>query len=332
MPHPGPRNLLTDIPGLLVGHATDERVATGVTVIRTEQPWTASVDIRGGGPGGRESAALEPQNMVGQLHALVFAGGSVFGLGAADAVAAALSAEGVGLHLKAGAPAIPIVPAAVLHDLANEGDKRWGLAPPYRHLGFEALANCAGEFALGAVGAGRGAMAGVLQGGLGSASLDLGDGLVVAALVVANPIGSVYMPDGHTFWAWPWEIGGEAGGARPQGEQDCSDPMPALSRLDSMGRLQAGANTTLVVVASNARMSTAECKRVAIMGQDGIAMAVRPAHLPFDGDTVFALAGGAVELSEGARRQVDIGRIGAAAASCVARAIARGVFEARRGR
>ncbi|RSC26375.1 peptidase S58 family protein [Pseudomonas putida] len=332
MPRPGPRNLLTDIPGLLVGHALDERVATGVTVIRTERPWTASVDIRGGGPGGRETAALEPENMVGQLHALVFAGGSVFGLGAADGVAAALSAQGVGLHLKAGAPAIPIVPAAVLHDLANGGDKRWGMEPPYRRLGIEALGNCTADFALGAAGAGRGAMAGVLQGGLGSASLDLGDGVMVAALVVANPIGSVYMPDGETFWAWPWEIDGEAGGVRPRADQDCSDPMPELSRLDSMGRLQAGANTTLVVIASTARMSTAECKRVAIMGQDGIAMAVRPAHLPFDGDTVFALASGEVELSSGARRQVDVGRIGAAAASCVARAIARGVYEARRGR
>lgn len=330
MPYPGPRNLLTDIPGLSVGHATDPRVDTGVTVIRTDSVWTASVDIRGGGPGGRETAALEPENMVGQLHALVFAGGSVFGLGAADGVAAALSAEGVGLHLKAGAPAIPIVPAAVLHDLANGGDKQWGLEPPYRRLGFEALASAGKEFALGAVGAGRGAMAGVLQGGLGSASLDLGDGLMVAALVVANPIGSVYMPDGETFWAWPWEIAGEFGSARPQGDQDCSDPIPELSRLDSMGRLQAGANTTLVVVASTARMSTAECKRVAIMAQDGIARAVRPAHLPFDGDTVFALASGAAELGSGAQRQVRIGSIGSAAADCVARAIARGVFEARR--
>lgn len=330
MPQPGPRNLLTDIPGIRVGHATDTRVDTGVTVMRTDGAWTASIDIRGGGPGGRESAALEPQNMVGQLHALVFAGGSVFGLGAADAVAAALSREHVGLHLKAGAPAIPIVPAAVLHDLANGGDKQWGLDPPYRRLGFEALANSDADFALGAVGAGRGAMAGVLPGGLGSASLDLGGGLLVAALVVANPIGSVYMPDGRTFWAWPWEIDGEFGGARPGADQDNSDPMPELSRLDSMGRLRAGANTTLVVVASTARLTTAECKRVAIMGQDGIARAVRPAHLPFDGDTVFALASGAVELSAGPRRQVQIGCIGSAAADCVARAIARGVYEARR--
>ncbi|QXI30643.1 P1 family peptidase [Pseudomonas vanderleydeniana] len=330
MPLPGPRNLLTDVPGVRVGNATDLRVDTGVTVIRTDGAWTASIDIRGGGPGGRESAALEPENMVGQLHALVFAGGSVFGLGAADAVAAALSQQEVGLHLKAGAPAIPIVPAAVLHDLANGGDKQWGLEPPYRRLGFEALDNAAEDFALGSVGAGRGAMAGVLKGGLGSASLALEDGLVVAALVVANPIGSVYMPDGQTFWSWPWEIAGEFGGARPAGTVDASDPMPELSRLDSMGRLQAGANTTLVVVACNARLSTAECKRVAIMAQDGIARAVRPAHLPFDGDTVFALASGELALVEGPRRQVQIGYIGSAAADCVARAIARGVFEARK--
>src|SRR5471032_2533908 len=329
MPFPGPRNSLTDIPGLLVGHATDEPVKTGVTVIRADHAWTASVDIRGGGPGGRETAALEPENMVGQLHALVFAGGSVFGLGAADAVAAKLSQDEVGLHLKPGAPAIPIVPAAVLHDLANGGNKAWGLEPPYRRLGFEALANAAEDFELGSVGAGRGAMAGVLKGGLGSASLDLGDGLIVAALVVANPIGSVYMPDGETFWAWPWEVAGEFGGHRPLSDMDTSDPMPELSRLDSMGRLQAGANTTLVVIACNARLSTADCKRLAIMGHDGIARAVRPAHLPFDGDTVFAMSSGAVELSSGPRRQVDIARIGSAASDCVARAIARGVHLAR---
>ncbi|NVZ42636.1 P1 family peptidase, partial [Pseudomonas sp. 21615526] len=117
--------------------------------------------------------------------------------------------------------------------------------PPVRRLGFEWLANAGPECGLGSVGAGGGGMAGVLKGGLGTASLDLGDGLMVAALVVANPIGSVYMPDGETFWAWPWEVAGEFGGARPVTEMDCSDPMPELSRLDSMGRLQAGANTTL---------------------------------------------------------------------------------------
>lgn len=329
MPLPGPRNSLTDVPGLRVGHAVDPAARTGVTVMRTDGAWTAGVDVRGGGPGGRETAALEPQNMVGQLHALVFAGGSVFGLGAADAVAAALSVEGVGLHLRPKAPAIPIVPAAVLHDLANDGEKDWGLEPPYRRLGFEALAAAAEAFDQGRAGAGVGAMAGVLPGGLGSASLVLGDGLIVAALVVANPIGSVYMPDGRTFWSWPWEVEGEFGGHRPDVQQPVSEPIPELSRLDSMGRLQAGANTTLVAVACNARLTTAECTRLAIMAQDGIARAVRPAHLPFDGDTVFAMASGAQEIAEGPRRQVDVGRIGSAAADCVARAIARGVYLAR---
>jgi len=331
MPSPGPRNLFTDVPGITVGHATDATVRSGVTVIRTAGAFTASVDIRGGGPGGRETAALEPENMVGQMHALVLAGGSVFGLGAADGVAAVLSQEGAGLRLKPDGMAIPIVPAAVLHDLANGGDKAWGLQPPYRALGQQALAAASQTFELGAVGAGRGAMAGVLQGGLGSASLDIGGGLIVAALVVANPIGSVYMPDGETFWAWPWEIAGEFGGVRPLGDMDVSDPIPQLSRLDELGRLHAGANTTLVAVACNAALSTADCKRVAIMAQDGIARAVRPAHLPFDGDTVFAMASGALGLAEGPRRQVDVGRIGSAAADCVARAIARGVHLARGG-
>jgi L-aminopeptidase/D-esterase-like protein len=329
MPQPGSLNLITDVPGLRVGHATDERVRSGVTVLLPDAAWVASVDIRGGGPGGRETAALEPENMVGLLHALVLAGGSVFGLGAADGVAARLSAAGRGLHLRPGAPAIPIVPAAVLHDLGNEGDKAWGLDPPYREMGMQAL-DAAGEtFALGAVGAGRGAMAGVLEGGLGSASLALGDGLLVGALVAANPVGSVYMPDGRTYWAWPWEIDGEFGGRRPQAPMDVSDPMPELSRLDSLGRLQAGVNTTLGVIACNARLATAECKRVAMMAQDGIARAVRPAHLPFDGDTVFAIASGEREIAEGPRRQVDIARIGSAAADCLARAIARGVHHAR---
>lgn len=331
MHKPGPRNLITDIPGLLVGHATDPHVASGVTVLRPNGCWTASVDIRGGGPGGRESAALEPENMVGQLHALVFAGGSVFGLGAADAVASQLSAAGVGLRLSAGTPAIPIVPAAVLHDLANGGDKAWGVAPPYSRLGAEALSSCEERFAMGSVGAGRGAMAGVRIGGLGSTSLELGNGLRVGALVVANPIGSVFMPDGETFWAWPWEIDGEFGGRQPPPPMDCSDPLPELSRLDAMGRLQAGANTTLVAVACNARLSTAECKRLAIMAQDGIARAIRPAHLPYDGDSVFALASGALALTAGARRQVELSRIGSAAADCVARAIARGVHLAHLG-
>lgn len=328
MYRPGPHNLITDVHGLRVGNLTDERVRSGVTVLRPDKAWRAGVDVRGGGPGGREIAALEPENMIGELHALVLSGGSVFGLAAADGVAAALSQENVGVRVQPWTPAIPIVPAAVLHDLANHGDKDWGLEPPYQRWGREALANAAEVFELGAVGAGRGALAGTRPGGLGSASLVLGDGLVVGALVAVNPVGSVYMDDGSSFWAWPWEIDGEFGNRRPLSQPPHRDPIPELSRLESLGRLQAGANTTLAVVACNAALSTAECKRLAIMAQDGIARAIRPAHLPFDGDTVFALASGERQLQDGARRPVELSLLGSAAADCLARAIARGVYQA----
>jgi len=332
MPHPGPRNAITDVPGLRVGHCTDMQVKSGVTVLLPDSAWEASVDIRGGGPGVRETAALEPENTVGIAHAIVLSGGSVFGLAAADGVVAALSPYGVGLRLHPDTPAAPIVPAAVLYDLHNGGNKRWGDQSPYREFGKLALAAASRTFTQGAVGAGLGARAGTGPGGLGSVSLELGDGLVVGALAVANPIGSALMPDGETFWAWPFEIGGEFGARRPQGHVDCRDPIPELSRLAERGRLQPGANTTLAVVAVNAKLSPGERKRVAMMAHDGIARAVRPAHLPFDGDTVFVLASGERELGEGNQRVVDLARIGAAAADCVARAIARGVYLAREGK
>jgi L-aminopeptidase/D-esterase-like protein len=283
------------------------------------------VDVRGGGPGSRETDALAPENLVGRAHAVVLAGGSVFGLAAADGVAAALSAQGIGLQLRSGSIPIPIVPSAVLHDLANGGDKNWGLAPPYRDLGVRALGAAGRDFALGPVGAARGAMAGLLTGGIGSVSLDLGGGLVVGALVALNSIGSALMPDGKTYWAWPFELAGEfGGGGPPRDPMDASDPAPEDSRLLALGRLQPGANTTLGVVACTADLTTAECKRVAIMAQDGIARAVRPAHTPFDGDAIFALASGAVSLLA-EQRAAQIARIGSAAADCMARAIARAV-------
>lgn len=322
---PGPLNLITDVAGLTVGQVTDESVRSGATVLLTDGFWSAAVDVRGGGPGTRETEALAPENLVGKVHAIALAGGSVFGLAVADGVVAALSARGQGLRLKPGSPAIPVVPGAVLHDLGNGGDKDWGLEPPYRRWGVEAVSSASELFELGRVGAGRGAMAGHLPGGLGSVSLDLGDGLMVGALVAANPIGSAYMPDGRTLWAWPFEIDGEFGGARPGEVAPVIDPLPGESRLAELGRTQPGANTTLAVIACNADLSTAECKRVAMMAQDGMARAVRPAHTPFDGDTVFALASGRRPLGTGAARAVQVGRLGSAAADCLARAIARAV-------
>jgi len=325
---PGKRNLITDVPGLTVGHADDARVGTGVTVIRCNGEWVGAVDARGGGPGLRETETLQPENVAPGVHAIVLSGGSVFGLAAADGVAAALSAEGIGLRLRPGSKAIPIVPAAVLHDLHGPGDKQWDIDPPYRRLGIEAVAAAGPDVALGSVGAGFAAMVGYRKGGIGSTSVDLGNGLIVGALAAANAVGTPYMPDGRTFWAWPFEMAGEFGGFRPAGDIFAHDPVPDLSRLAALDRLQPGGATTLAVVAVNARLSKAEAKRVAIMAQDGMARALRPIHTPFDGDVVFALAGGDAPLAEGGGRNVDIARIGSAAADCLARAIARGVYVA----
>jgi L-aminopeptidase/D-esterase-like protein len=325
---PGPLNLITDVPGLAVGNMTDERVRSGVTTLLCPGGWRAAVDVRGGGPGVRESETLAPENSVGRAHAIVLAGGSVFGLGAADGVAAVLSERGEGLEIRQGIRPVPIVPSAILFDLGNEGDKAWGAEPPYREMGAASVAAAGRDFALGSVGAGRGAMAGTRKGGLGSASLDLGDGLIVGALVAVNPVGSVVMPDGETFWAWPFEIDEEFGGRRPGEHAPAIDPSPEHSRLAALGRLSEGANTTIAVVACSADLSGVECKRLAMMAQDGLARAIRPAHTPFDGDTVFAVAGGQVSLGEEPLRKAWLARLGSAAADCLARAIARGVYAA----
>ena len=323
---PGPQNLITDIAGLKVGHATDEAIRTGVTVLLCESGWAAAVDVRGGGPGTRETDALAPENLVGRAHAVVLAGGSVFGLAAADGVTTALSAQGSGLQWRPGSPSIPIVPCAVLHDLGNGGDKSWGLSPPYRDLGLRAVGEAQRDFALGSFGAGRGALAGMRKGGIGSASLDLQGGLLVGALVAVNSVGSALMPDGKTYWAWPFELEKEfGGGGPPTSAMDLSNPAPDEARLLAIGRLRPGVNTTIAVVACNADLSSVECKRVAMMAQDGIARAIRPAHTPFDGDTVFALAGAELALDENLLRAAHIARIGSAAADCLARAVARAV-------
>jgi len=325
-------NLITDVPGLTVGHATDAAAQTGVTTLLCDGLWTAGVDVRGGGPGTRETDVLAPENLVGGVHAVTLAGGSVFGLAAADGVAAALSFRGVGLRLRPDGLAIPIVPSAVLHDLDAGGDKGWGLEPPYRALGLASVDVAARRFALGSVGAGAGARAGFEKGGVGSASADLGEGIIVGALVAVNCVGTVRMGDGATFWAWPFEREGEFGGARPVGFVQDHDPSPRLGRMRSPDAAP-GAHTTLAIVAASVALTTAECKRVAMMAHDGMARAIRPIHTPFDGDTVFALAHGRA-LPEpgpaplGLARAAALARIGSAAADCLARAIARGVHHA----
>jgi len=286
------------------------------------------VDVRGGAPGTRETEVLACENLVGRADAFVLTGGSVFGLAAADGAASALSADGIGLRLNGKGPAVPIIPAAVLYDLANGGDKTWGETPPYRALGATAVRSASADFKLGSVGAGRGAMAGTVKGGLGSASLMLDEGFVVGALVAANPVGSVFAADGKSFLAWPYELNDEFGGLAPPAVREKADPFPGLSRLNQP--TQAGSNTTIAIIATNADLTSVEAKRMAIMAQDGIARAVRPAHTAFDGDVVFAVATAARPLpTEPQSRHKIVARLGAAATDCLTRAIARAVYEAR---
>ena len=310
---PGARNLITDVAGILVGNAEDVGARTGTTVVLAEEPCVAGVDVRGGAPGTRETDLLDPTCLVDRVDAMVLSGGSAFGLDAAGGAMAWLAARGRGFPV--GSARVPIVPAAILFDLLNGGDKDWGEVPPYRALGRAACEAAAPLFEQGNRGAGMGARAGALKGGLGSVSAEAPDGLIVGAIVAANPIGSPVMGDGPTLWAWALEQDGELGHQRPPRAPVGLDADPARPP-------QAGGATTIAVVATNASLTPAEARRVAIMAHDGIARAVRPAHTPYDGDTVFALATGAWTGNHG---PALVARAGAMAADCVARALARGV-------
>jgi L-aminopeptidase/D-esterase-like protein len=319
----GARNLITDVPGLRVGQATDERARSGVTVILPDDRAVCAVDVRGGGPGTRETDALAPETLVEAVDAVVLSGGSVYGLAAADGVAAWLGAQGrgYGLVVAPGVPRSPVVPAAILYDLANGGDKAWGLDPPYRALGIAAAEGADLAFDLGSVGAGAGAMAGALKGGMGSASVVTRDGFTVGAVAAANSFGSVVAPGGRAFWAAPYEIGGEFGGV-PLGDARAGPDEWGLTKRHP----RLGANTTLACVAVDAILTPAQARRLAIMAQDGLARAIRPVHAPYDGDVVFALATGRRSLGEDP--VFALTRLGALAADCLARAVARGVYEA----
>lgn len=321
MPSAGPRNLITDVAGLRVGQAEDLAVRTGVTVILPDARAVCAVDVRGGAPGTRETDALAPENLVDAVDAVVLSGGSVYGLAAADGVVAWLGARGRGFGLVPGVPPSPVVPAAILFDMANGGDKGWGEAPPYRELGRRAVEAAAVDVALGSVGAGCGAMAGGLKGGAGSASAVTADGYTVGAIVAVNCWGSVVAPRGRTFWAAPYELGSEFGGLGAAGLAAGPDDW-GLAKRPAEAR-----NTTIACVATDAALTPAEAKRLAIMAQDGLARSIRPVHAPFDGDVVFALSTGLKPLATPA--PYTLARLGALAADTLARAVARGVFEAK---
>jgi L-aminopeptidase/D-esterase-like protein len=320
---PGARNLITDVPGLAVGQASDPVARSGVSVILPDARAVAAVDVRGGAPGTRETDALAADTLVEAVDAIVLAGGSVYGLAAADGVTAWLGARGrgYGMVVRPGVPKSPVVPAAILYDLANGGEKDWGLEPPYRILGLRAIETAGRDFDLGSAGAGAGAMAGALKGGVGSASVVTADGFTVGALVAVNSFGSVVAPGGRAFWAAPYEIDGEFGGL-PLGDARAGPDDWGLAKADP----KMGANTTIACVATDAVLTPAQARRLALMAQDGLARAIRPAHAPFDGDVVFALSTGRRALTEPA--DFTLTRLGALAADCLARAVARGVFTA----
>ncbi len=322
---PGPRNLITDVAGLRVGQAEDQRALTGVTVIVPDERAICAVDVRGGGPGTRETDALNGWNLVHSVDAVVLSGGSVYGLAAADGVAAWLGAHGRG-YVAVPDPAVPrspIVPAAILFDLANGGDKAWGMQPPYRQLGIAAIGSVSQQFRLGTAGAGYGAGAGALKGGIGSASLVTGDGMTIGALVAVNSLGSPVVPGGKHFWAAPFEFGREFGGLGP-----ATNVVPGedwgMAKINPAAR----ANTTIACVATDVALDPDEMKRAVMMAQDGLARAIRPIHSPFDGDVVFGLSTGRIGIPQGSARNFVVARIGAAAADVLARAVARGVYEA----
>jgi L-aminopeptidase/D-esterase-like protein len=313
----GRRNLITDVPGILVGEAEDDAAKTGVTVVLAERPATAALDIRGGAPGSRETALFEDGMLVERVDAIVLAGGSAFGLEAASGVMEWLAAAGRGFAV--GPARVPIVPAAILFDLNFPGRRPWPGEPPHRALGRQAVAAAAADFALGNAGAGLGAKAGRLKGGIGSASFELKDGAKIGAIVAVNSWGAAVRPDCGRLWAADLALPGEIPPqpALPETAFDAEDFSGCAAPI-------AGANTTIAVVATDRALDRGGCRRLAIMAQDGLARAIRPAHTPFDGDIVFALATGeGLPLGP-----AELLRLGHAAADCLARAVMRALVAA----
>jgi L-aminopeptidase/D-esterase-like protein len=312
-------NLLTDIAGVRVGHADDAALGSGVTAVIFDNPAIASMDVRGGGPGIRDGSLLDPVATVEEIHGIALAGGSAFGLEAGGGVQAWLAERGQGYRIREAV--VPIVPGAICFDLLNGGNKQWGRFAPYRDLGYAAAAAAATSFALGSVGAGHGATTSNLKGGLGSASATTQSGIKVAALVVVNAVGSVTVGDGPWFWAAPFEIGGEYGG---RGLPSSFTPDMLAMRLKGAMNATAVENTTLAVVVTDAVLTKAQAKRLAMIAQTGFARAIYPVHAPLDGEVVFAVA----TCEKPIDPLVGLTELGMVAANVTARAIARGVYSA----
>ncbi|WP_299628943.1 P1 family peptidase [uncultured Tateyamaria sp.] len=314
---PGPQNAITDVPGLRVGNAQDDSLKSGVTVLTADAPFTASVAVMGGAPGTRETDLLAPDKSVAKVDALVLSGGSAYGLDACSGVVAGLRAQGRGF--KVGKAIIPLVPGAIIFDLLSGGDQSWS-DTPYPALGRAAFDAATDRTDIGTVGAGTGAMTAMMKGGLGTASLTLDNGIIVGALVAANPMGSVTTPGDKHFWAAPFEIDGEFGGLGPDANAGLGRSLDSRKLTAMIERT----NTTIAIIATNATLDKAQCQRVAWAAHDGIGRACVPAHSPGDGDLVFAAATGDIALTN----ERDLALIGHAGALCLSRAIARGVHAA----
>ncbi len=314
------RNLITDVPGLKVGGAQDNKLKSGVTVLLADEPITASVAIHGGAPGTRDVALLAPEFTVEKVDALVLGGGSAFGLDAGSGAQMALTEMGRGFAI--GSVRVPIVPTAILFDLLNGGDKNWGTVNPYGELGRRAVENADMDFPLGSHGAGVGATISGLKGGLGSASALASSGAAVGALVAVNALGQATVGDTAHFWAAPCEKNDEFGGLGfPTQFPDAA--MELRTKADALAE---NANTTIGIVATDLALTKAELKRLAVMAHDGYARALWPAHTMLDGDLIFAVSTGKRQMREPVKEMIELG---ARAAETMARAIARGVYEAK---
>lgn len=312
-------NAITDVPGIEVGHAQDNKALTGVTVVLCRKGATGGVDVRGSAPGTRETDLLNPVNLVESVHAITLAGGSAFGLDSASGVVRWLEEQGIGFNT--GAARVPIVPAAILYDLAvGRADVRPDAAMGYA----AAVAANPGPVPEGNVGAGTGAsvgkifgMAGAMKSGLGTASIAIGGGVVVGAIVAVNAFGDVVDP----------KTGEIIAGARPVktgplslgGGERFADTIQVMRTFvgRQILRLAAGRNTVIGVVAANVKFTKAETTKMAQVAHDGLARTIRPAHTMLDGDTIFALATGG--------KRADVSAVGAYAAEALAQAIVRAV-------
>jgi len=309
------------IAGLAIGHAADPEVRSGTTVILPDAPAVASAHVVGGSPGTRETDLLNPQQLVEKVDAIVLSGGSAFGLDAASGAQAWLAEAGRGFPVPP--KRVPIVPAAILFDLNNGGDKEWGRYPPYRELGFQATAAANQSLQSGRVGAGFGATTATTAGGLGIASETLPCGATVMAVMAVNAAGSPRIGSTAHYWAAAFERNDEFGGL------GFPDPWPddAETVITKAGHSTAGMNTTIGVVITDAQISKVEAKQIAVMAHDGFARALYPVHTPGDGDLLFVLSTGKKQLD---RDRLSLLSLGTTSANTVTRAIAQGVHAASR--